>query len=167
MCYLICLINAIRVIGTVHVNCVAGPVTIVWPYIPPLLCITEWLGAIDQPNGGTLDWILVSHRGSISLTLQDISKYLINIILGRRCFNLKNRQLCLDDGPWLEPWYIVIIGTKLTQQIARFLYCYNPFFDWDIWGDFFMHLRLLQRIMASISNFLLKHYMQKHNNKVR
>ena len=63
-------------IGPVNRNLVAGPVTIPWPYIPPLLDHTERLGAINQPKVGTWDGILIFGRVSISTTLRNISQYL-------------------------------------------------------------------------------------------
>ena len=128
--YLLYSIKALKVIGTVHKNLVAGTVTIMWMYIPPLLCNTERLGAIYQSKGVTQDWILDFRWGSISLTLWDISKYYINISFVRISLHLRNRQLRLEDGPWFDPWCRGSIGTNLPQYIASFLYLSNPFFDW-------------------------------------
>ena len=141
--YLLFVINPLKVIGPVHRNFIAGPVTIVWPYIPSLIFNAEQLGAISQSKGWTLGSLIIFLRGSMSLTLWYISKYISNISLGRRYLHLKNWQLCLDYGLWLDPRCRVSVETKLTQHIDIFLYCYKQFFDWDTWGWFFYALNLV------------------------
>ena len=77
MWYLFGIVQALEVLEPALRNLVAGPVTIEWADIPPLLCDTELLGAIAQPKGGTPDLILACRWVYITLTLKDIRKYLI------------------------------------------------------------------------------------------